>query len=269
MIKTTLSDSRIVKYSKCGNGLPVILIHGFAEDHSIWKFQTSYLSEKYLIISIDLPGAGGSDELMNNDADISDFTLAIKDVLLTENIDKCVMMGHSMGGYITLGYQKKFPEDLLGIGLIHSTSFVDTDERIVLRKKSISFIEQNGSSAFLKTSIPGLFNQLEKYNEDVNNLLKNGSEINYKTLIQYYHAIMKRPDSTELIKQLSIPLLFIAGKHDHLIPINDSLNQAYISDTTHFHILKESAHMGMIEEPQELNVAIDDFLEYITEIIPK
>ncbi len=269
MIKNILSKNRIVQYDICGKGLPVVLIHGFAEDHTIWNHQISFLEKKHLVISIDIPGSGGSECLMNNEADLSDFTIAIKDVLLKENITACVMLGHSMGGYITLAYQKKYQSDLLGIGLIHSTAFIDTEERKAIRKKSISFIEENGSLAFLKTSLPGLFFESDKHKENLDEILKFAGTDSNQVLIQYYHAIMKRPLSTEILTQLKIPLLMIAGKHDQVIPLNDLLYQSHVSNVTYFHIMTASAHMGMIEEPNRVNNIIDDFLDNITKITSK
>ncbi len=269
MLKTLKSNGRTIQYDICGKGLPLVLIHGFAEDNTLWNIQKTYLKEKYLVLSIDLPGFGGSDPLIKNEAELSDFVSSIKAVLLNEHIDTCVMLGHSMGGYVTLAYLNAFPGDLLGIGLIHSTAGADSQKRMTLRKKSILFIEEHGSLAFLKTSIPGLFHEPYRYEKEVHSLIEKCANIQGDILIQYYRAIMKRPDYTELLKQMKIPLLLIAGKNDCIIPLKNLLCQSHLSNITQFHILKESAHIGMKEEPKKINQAIDDFLGYITEITTK
>ena len=85
------------------------------------------------------------------------FAALIKEILLQEKIEKITLIGHSMGGYITMAFAEKYPELLTAFGLFHSTATADDDEKIATRKKAIEFIQQNGSQAFLKTIIPGLF----------------------------------------------------------------------------------------------------------------
>ena len=160
-------------YTVSGTGKTVVLIHGFGEDGSIWQEQVNFLKDHFCVIVPDIPGSGNSSFL--KDANIDIFAEIIKNILDTEvqksSIDKndVTMIGHSMGGYITLAFAEKYPQYLKKIGLFHSSAFADDPEKINGRLKAIEFIKTKGAYAFLKTTVPSLFtNQfLEKNPEEI------------------------------------------------------------------------------------------------------
>ena len=139
MYKTILYQNKEVAYQKLGTLKPAImLVHGFPEDGSIFKYQYEFLKEKYTVLIPDLPGSGKSsynEELKS----VEDFAEILKEILRKENIDKCFLLGHSMGGYIALAFAEKFPQCLSGLGLIHSTAFADSEEKKATRNKNIEF----------------------------------------------------------------------------------------------------------------------------------
>jgi pimeloyl-ACP methyl ester carboxylesterase len=248
-------------YTVYGKGLPVILIHGFAEDSAVWRFQVDHLKDKYRLIVPDLPGSGKSTILKKERIQMDDYADCIMAILSAENIEQCVMIGHSMGGYITLAFAHKYPAKLLSFGLFHSSAYPDDAEKIETRKKAIDFIKKNGAEAFLKTSIPGLFFDAEKSEYDIEWLLQKGNNFTGEALIQYYEAMMARPDRTELLKSTKIPVLLIMGEHDKAVPFKHSLEQAKMPGHSFIHILRNSAHMGMLEETGKSNEVLADFLQ--------
>ena len=164
--KELMFRGRRLHYKIEGSGTPVVLIHGFAEDHSIWRYQIEALSKKHQIITPDIPGSGKSEAMEDEEINIEDFAEAIDKVIEAEKIDQFILMGHSMGGYISLAYLEMFPEKIKALGLIHSTSFADSETKKQNRKKSIEFIKNNGSEPFLKTIIPDLY--FDKIEENTN-----------------------------------------------------------------------------------------------------
>src|SRR5690606_23251687 len=133
------------------------------EDHTIWHNQIAYFKNQYQLIIPDLPGSGLS-ELCNNMSieGMADVVKTIVDESVKSCGEKIVLVGHSMGGYIALAYAEKYPEDLCGLGLFHSTSYADSKEKIITRKKGIEFIETHGAFAFLKATLPNLFSAVTK-----------------------------------------------------------------------------------------------------------
>src|SRR5690349_9785457 len=141
-------------YRIIGEGPAVMLLHGLPFDGSLWKRQLDSLSGFKFIVP-DLPGSGASE--MFEDMSMEGMAEAIKSILDSEQTAFITLIGHSMGGYISLAFAEKYPERLKGLGLFHSTAFADNEERKANRKKGIDFIEKNGAHDFLKTIIPSLF----------------------------------------------------------------------------------------------------------------
>lgn len=277
MQKEFVHRSSTISYQIHGEGIPVVLIHGFAEDRNVWKYQTKSSSpesplpsfergikgECKLIIP-DLPGSGKSG--MNEDMSIEGLADAVKAILDQENIADCIMIGHSMGGYVTLAFAEKYPELLKAFGLFHSTAYADTEEKKNTRRKSIEFIQKHGSYEFLKQSSPNTFSNAfkEMHPEKVEELMNDNKNFNPEALITYYKAMMQRPDRTQVLKNSPYPVLFIIGQHDNAVPLNDSLQQCHMPASSYIYILKDSGHMGMWEEPAEANQILSQFIKDVS-----
>jgi pimeloyl-ACP methyl ester carboxylesterase len=262
-------ENKIVSYefgdlcfSKSGKGKAIFLLHGFGEDSSIWKNQIQVFEKKFTIYNIDLPGTGNSSYLNKINCSISDYALAIDEIVIAEQLDDFCLFGHSMGGYIALAYAALFSEKLWGLGLIHSSAMADDEEKILARKKSIEFIQENGSEAFLRSTIPNLYFDPLMHRLQIADQLNSIKHISKQTLVQYYEAMMKRPDNQNLLGQCSFPILIVAGKHDKAVPFSKSLNQSFLAQKTYFKVLQASAHMGFIEETMAVNTAIEEYLQF-------
>lgn len=236
-----------VHYRVSGKGPIVFLVHGFAEDGSIWDGMVNELEKDFTLIVPHLPGSGPS-KLLTGSAYIEDYADYINEIFITENVEQAVLIGHSMGGYISLAFAEKYLDKLNALGLFHSSAFADDEEKISTRRKAISVMKEKGAQTFLKTAIPGLFYDKEKSSGDIEALIEKGKAFSAEALIQYYEAMIARPDRTAVLKNLKISLLLVLGKYDPAVPLEQGLKQTHMVDTTYVHILKESAHMGMLEE---------------------
>ncbi|MBL7722838.1 MAG: alpha/beta hydrolase [Chitinophagaceae bacterium] len=249
-----------IVYRVTGNGKPVMLVHGFGEDGTVWKQQLEYLNDKFKLIIPDLPGSGQSE--MTDDMSMEGLAEVLHSIIHEENIDTCIMIGHSMGGYITLAFAEMYWNHLSAFGLFHSTAYADSDEKKNVRQKGIEFITEHGAFAFLKTSTPNLFSHLTKdekpelIDEQINSL----DNFSPTALVSYYRAMIERPDRTAILKQSIVPVLFIIGKYDNAVSPADTLKQCHLPGISYIHMLNQSGHMGMLEEPQQSNQILEKFL---------
>ncbi len=232
----------------------VILIHGFGEDSRIWYPFVKPLEQNYNVITPDLKDSEG--------VTMEILAEQINDLLEKENISSCSMIGHSMGGYVTLAFAEKYSQKLNRLGLFHSTAFADSEEKIAARKKNIEFIKKHGSKKFIEQSIPKLFAEEsnKKRPDIVKEIISRYSNLSPDSLVHYTEAMMKRPDRIEVLKNFRKPVLFIMGEYDTAIPLEQSLKQCSVPEFSYIYIAAHSGHLGMIEEPEFCLNALQDFL---------
>ncbi len=277
-----------IHYRILGQGKPVILLHGFGEDSHIWDEQINYLQNYFLLIVPDLPGSGKS-EILNDQSgvwslesgveietqnskfntqnypSIADFADCIYALLKNENIESIDMLGHSMGGYITLAFYEKYPEMLTGFGLIHSSAFEDSAERKIAREKSVKLVNAYDSHSFLKNTIPILFGAAyKKHNQEkINSLIEAAKNFSKAALVQYLWAMRNRPDRTAVLKSNPLPILFVMGTEDVAAPLEDLLQQIHLPVDSYIHVLQDIGHMGMWEATTAMNQLMQDFINRI------
>ncbi len=257
-----------IHYEIYGTGKNVVLLHGFGEDSNTWKYQIDFLKDKCRLIVIDIPGSGKSEMIhgLSEAVSLEDYATYIHAVLQQEKITECIMLGHSMGGYITLAFAKLYGKMLKGFGLIHSSALADSDEKKKVRKKGIEFMESHGAYEFLKTSIPGLFG--EKYRQEhkaeIDAFIESSKTFTTaEASIQYYSAMMDRPDTTYQLKCSEVPVLFILGTEDKAAPLKDVMPQTTMPKVSYIHILDGAGHMGHWEETDKVNKYIYEFVSDI------
>lgn len=252
----------IIFYRKVGNGNPVLLLHGFGEDGSIWNNQIDFLKNSCTLIIPDLPGSGKSGLLPNVES-IEAYADCMASLITHEQLAPCIVLGHSMGGYITLALAEKYPHLLKALGLIHSTAFADTAEKKENRLRGIEIMRKYGAAAFLKNTIPNLFAQSFKQdNPDIiETQIKSAETFNTEACVQYYYAMMNRPDKSNFLQSNEKPILFVLGTEDIAAPMPDLLLQIKMSINVHSLVLENVGHMGMLEKPDKIN---KELLYFIT-----
>lgn len=256
-------------YRVYGSGKTVVLLHGFGEFADVWTQQVEVLQKKYRVIVPDLPGTGDSDII--DDMSMEGMADTIKQMIDAESNSPSFgggrgkevdLIGHSMGGYITLAFAEKYPERLSGFGLFHSTAWPDNEEKKATRQKGIAFIEEHGAKAFLETATPNLFSPVTKDERPglVDKQLAGLSNFSPHALVLYYQAMIRRPDRVAVLKNARVPVLFILGKYDTAVSFQDQLKQCHLPEISYIHILGHSGHLGMLEETVKSNEALLEFL---------
>lgn len=260
MEKQIISHQKKIHYRVLGSGTAVLLVHGFGEDGRLWYDMVAALSDKFQFIVPDLPGSGKSDAIKYMTMEgLSDVLEAI---IQNEKINTAVVIGHSMGGYISLAYAEKYVHRIRAFGLFHATAFADSDEKKAVRQKGIEFIRQYGAFEFIKATTPNLFSQHYKAHasEVVEKFIEQQHNFKSENLVSYYKAMMSRPDRTAVLKAADFPVLFIMGKYDNAAPLNDMLQQCHLPQKSYIHILQNTSHLGMIEEKGKCVAILDRFL---------
>jgi pimeloyl-ACP methyl ester carboxylesterase len=253
-------QDRKLSYRVSGKGPAIVLLHGFGEDSTVWRNQVDLFPDHRLVIP-DLPGSGLSQTIDN--MSMEGLAHSVLAVLRAEKIDHCVMIGHSMGGYITLAFADHYKEKLKGFGLFHSTAYADSEEKKEARRKGIQFIGQYGALEFLKTTTPNLYAPVsqKEHRHLIEEHLLSVHNFSAEALVSYYDAMMSRPDRTHLLRMTQLPVLFVVGRHDTAVPFNDAMQQSHLPRLSYIHILENSGHMGMVEEPAESNKALVSYLK--------
>lgn len=260
MQKKLIYKGRELHYQCDGAGPAVVLLHGFAEDGSVWAFQKDYLKQHFQILIPDLPGSGASGTIA--DMSMEGLAEAVHAILQQEGIEKCTLIGHSMGGYIALAFAEKYEALLNGLGLFHSSAYADSDEKVATRKKAIAFIAENGAVNFLKTTIPNLYSPATKKDRPalIEQQLQAAGRFSSEALIRYYEAMIERRDRTGFLKRTTLPVLFVMGSWDTAVPMKDGLAQSHLPQLAYIHVLQQSGHQGMAEEPERSNTLLAHFL---------
>ena len=252
-------------YQSYGKGAPVVLLHGFCETGQVWDGFYGELATDHQILIPDLPGFGRSD-LLPDGFDITDVAEAVFQWLRSLNIDQVVVIGHSLGGYVSLALARLYPEMIAGLGLFHSTAFADSAEKKETRNKVIDFVRANGVEVFADSFIPQLFyvKNRDRLKEEIGQTVRIACSTPSETLISYTRAMRDREDRTDVLKTLEAPVLFIAGDQDTSVPVGKSREQIPMIKNSFAKILRDTGHMGMFEAREEALEQVEEFLRSTT-----
>jgi pimeloyl-ACP methyl ester carboxylesterase len=250
----------MIKFSQQGSGPALILIHGFCESKEMWETFARELSTYYTVYCPDLPGFGES-PLAANHISLEETAVLLHEWMEENKIHNPIVIGHSLGGYITLALTELIGSELKGIGLFHSSAFADNDEKKKTRNKTIDFIKKFGVDKFIESFVPPLFSDqhLIEQREKIEELVAWGKKSSKKGVLAFIAAMRDRKDRFEVWKTYQGPKLMIAGELDGSVNIEVSRqHQIYAS---RYHELTGTGHMGMFEEREKTLVMVKDFLD--------
>jgi len=255
-------------YRSIGDGPVVVLLHGVPFDGGLWSNQFHVFPGFKLIIP-DLPGSGRSEII--DDMSMEGMAECVKEIIIHETASlffksgephSVIVIGHSMGGYITLALAEKYPELLNGFGLFSSSAYADSEERKAGRKKTIQLIQEKGVEEFAKTSVPNLYSPVTKEQNPalIEQQIEIARNFSAESLVNYQMAMMHRKDRSEVLRKATVPIFFALGRFDLVIPLKDGLEQGSLGDLSYFHVLENAGHVGMMEEASETNTILLNYL---------
>ncbi|MEO0553034.1 MAG: alpha/beta hydrolase [Bacteroidota bacterium] len=246
---------------KYGSGRPLIFVHGFCEDSSMWEGFCEPFIDQHEVFLVDLPGFGKS-SLPSKDFTLEEIADQLAQWMKSLKINNAIVIGHSLGGYVILELAKNYPELIEGFGLFHSTAFVDTEEKRDTRNKVIEFVEENGVEVFADSFVPQLFytKNRKRLATEIEQAVNTARQTPLETLVGYTKAMRDRNDRTDVLKSFDGPVLFIAGDQDTSVPLDKSEKQIPMIQKGVTGILQNTGHMGMFEAKGVSQQLIHEFL---------
>ncbi|MBK7344892.1 MAG: alpha/beta hydrolase [Saprospiraceae bacterium] len=260
-----MSSIPVVKY---GSGpISVVLLHGFCEDRRIFENVMPLLDQKNFTWYLpDLPGFGDAVNLGLLELSMTGYADQVRDWILDNNKGSVILAGHSMGGYVALEFASHYAQQLKGVVLIHSQMRPDSAEKKKGRDEQVKFLKKHGISKYVKKVIPSLYTpEFCDANPDLIRLwIQRASLYNDTGISLAIQSMRDRKDHTKTVQDLTIPVGFIAGAKDPLIPIESSLEESHLASVTSFHLLDNAGHMGMVEDPEEFAQVLQATVEQLS-----
>ena len=225
----------------------------------MWNDYADRLSGNKNVICVDLLGQGETD-CLGYVHSMHEHAKAVKCVLDAEAIENCIVIGHSMGGYIALELAESHPEMIQGLVLFHSTAFADTDERKADRER-VTRLVQRSKTVYIKTVIPSLFadETRDGLKTEIDQLAQIADGFSEQGIIANIRGMMERPSRANVLRNGAFPKLIIHGEFDAVISADDIKEQSALNENISLKVVTGIGHMGHLEAPEKCLKLISDF----------
>lgn len=250
-----------ISFFDVGTGVPVVLVHAFPLNARMWAPQLKELQKELRIIAMDLPGFGNSDPIpdvltMELGADI------VNAVLEHLRIETATIGGLSMGGYVTMAFARKYPGKMERIILANTRATADTDEGRQKREEVAQQVLKEGTTGFVEHMLTLLVGKSTrtKNPETVDFVRQIMLEATPKAIAAAQRGMARRPDSFDVLGNLEVPALIIAGEEDTVTPKSDAEAMLSAMKQATLFTIKKAGHLTNIEAPAQFNLALSSFL---------
>jgi 3-oxoadipate enol-lactonase len=250
-------------YEDTGNpaGVPVVLIHGFPFSHEMWRPQVELLQDRFRVITYDVRGHGRS-EVGDGQYTIELFVDDLISLLDHLKVEKAVLCGLSMGGYIALRAVERNPERCRALILCDTSSEADNNEAKLRRAASIKTVKRDGVKAYAETFVKAVFasESLTKKPEIVamiRAIIESNSAL---AICGTLLALAGRTETTSSLPKFEVPTLILVGELDKLTPHSLSMKMRDNLRYAELHIISGAAHMSNLENPEEFTSHLLSFL---------
>ncbi|MBQ8779194.1 MAG: alpha/beta hydrolase [Alistipes sp.] len=249
-----VSDSE--KGEKC-----VVLLHGYLESLRVWDDFVGLLTDKVRVVAIDIPGHGRSSNIapVHTMELMADVVAGVLDAL---QIDKVTLVGHSMGGYISLAFCAAYAERLEGLVLLSSSPNPDTELKRENRRREIALVKAGKKDMLARVAPEAGFAEMNRdsLRRYINNLVEQVHITDDEGIVALLGGMIERKDQNEMLRNSRVRQLFIMGTHDGYIPVEAA--QEFIAKNPQAKVawLDKSGHMGFIEEPEACASALLEFV---------
>ena len=238
-------------FDRRGKGTPLVLIHGYPLDHSIWGDVVPLLEKDFDLILPDVRGFGGS-AAVETPYSMADAAADLAAVLDSLGIEKAAFAGHSMGGYVALAFAKTFPDRVSGLSLISSQAAGDPPERKEGRYKTATDVSEKGVQ-IVAAAMTDKISPNQSVRDFVRPLIGMQSVSGVTGALK---AMAEREDLTSFLASFKLPLVLIHGDADELIPVDRAREIKALVPAAHLVELPGAGHMPMMEQPERTAEAL-------------
>jgi len=264
-------DEFTLAYEEAGRGLPVLLIHGYPLDRSLWQPQMEALAGQARLITPDLRGHGGSTSPSWEAPESHPHSMELLAADLAAFLDAVgvthpvVVCGLSMGGYVGLAFQRLYPQRLAGLVLAATRAAPDSPEGKAGRVKAAELARHSGTAAVVEGLLPRMFATATYAQQPA--MVESARQMMLATpadtVIADLLGMRDRPDSTPGLGRIACPTLVIHGSGDQIIPASEAEGVAKAIPGARFTLLEGAGHLLNLEQPQAFNQALSEFIRKI------
>lgn len=248
-----------IAFTDEGKGKAIVFLHGFLENKTIWKSFSEQLSKTQRVITIDLLGHGKTDCLSYVHT-MEEMAEAVQFVLNHLKLRKYFLIGHSLGGYVSLALAENYPDNIRGLILFHSSAKADSKAKQKDRDRAIKVVKRN-PNIFINEAIPNLFNAKHKPHKVAIRKIKQQALLTTKQgIVAALEGMKMRLDREIVLKFAPYPVLFIIGKEDNILPYKELITQAQLPENGSYLLLDKVGHMGFLEAQTETYKVIKQFV---------
>ncbi|MEN3323389.1 alpha/beta hydrolase [Mariniflexile soesokkakense] len=248
-----------VFYTDQGEGNPVVLLHGFLENATMWNAFIPELRKKNRVICIDLLGHGKT-ECLGYLHTMELMAETVEAVLNHLKINKPTLIGHSMGGYVALAFAEQNPNNLKGLCLMNSTAFPDTEEKKQNRDRAILAVKQNHKT-FVRIAINNLFRPKNRiiFADKIKEVINSALETPLQGIVAALEGMKIRKNRTHILQLSNFKKMMIISKKDPVLDYETLINQT--KNNTIKVVEFPDGHMSHIENESDFLINIMHFIE--------
>lgn len=255
-----------LSYDDVGVGsIPIIFLHGYPFNKTMWQVQFDFLKSSYRLIACDIRGFGKSKD-EESALSINLFSDDLIEFMDKLNIDKAIICGLSMGGFIALNAMKRFPSRFEALILCDTQCIADTPEVKEKRYKTIDEIAFNGVTNFNEGFVKSVFHKdsLSNKKELVEKLRGDVFSNSEHIITMGLTALAERSETCSTLNKITVPTLIICGKEDEVTPLAQSEFMNTAIKGSILKVIDKAGHVSNLEEPDEFNKYLLDFLTSLT-----
>ena len=254
---TYANPSKSIFFTDEGHGTPLVLIHAFPTDQRLWASQQEGLIKYFRVITLDLWGFGHSSASDGDAITMTEYADEVKEVLDKLQIQKAIIVGESMGGYIALAFVKHNPDRVQGLILSDTQSIADSVEAKAKREKTAQDVLANGSAQFIRDFMPKALsaNASDETRADLKNILDSQAVTGIASALR---GMALREDTTSVLGKINFPVLIMTGENDALISPVQSQNMCAVVKGCKLVVIADAGHLSSLEQPEKWNQAVID-----------
>ena len=251
-----------IEYDDIGNGVPLLLIHGFPLDRTLWRTQIAGLSQIYRVIAPDLRGFGQSSQTDGEGVSMDQYAADLKALLDSVSVRQAVIGGISMGGYIALSFYAQYADRVKGLILANTRAVPDSQEGKQSRLANAQKVGESGPGFLIESMAPKMLAPTARPEIAiaVRSMMARQRPAGITSALR---GMAARPDRTALLRFATVPVLIVSGSQDALIPPSDSEAMHALIPDSRLVIIPDAGHLSNLDKADAFNHLVREFYKQV------